>query len=226
MLTIQPKISNNYQTAFKSKETFECQPKDFADLEEDSYVSIKKDLEQQRDEFEEIADSKEFKLPKTAQKIIKGGAIVTTGLLGGMATGWGAKKSIQGFQKLAKTSPMQKCKKYIIKSKDFIVDLFKTIKTKFINSDIYQMPAKAIKKQYQKFANSKFGKPIADFFGSINKGIKKACKGIKDGINYVIAKIKGVKSETYKNATINTIGVSGGIASGVTALQEKDEAKA
>lgn len=225
MLTIQPKISNNYQTAFKSKETFEYQPKDFADLEEDSYVSIKRDLEQQRDEFEEIADSKEFKLPKTAQKFIKGGAIVTTGLLGGMATGWGAKKSIQGFQKLAKTSPVQKCKKYIIKSKDFVVDLFKTIKTKFINSDIYQMPAKAIKKQYRKFANSKFGKPIVNFFGKIGKGVKKVYTAIKKGINYVIGKIKGVKPETYKKGLINTVGVSGGIASGVTTLQEKDEAK-
>ena len=48
---------------------------------------------------------------------------------------------------------------------------------------------------------------------------------IKNGVTFVINKIKGVKKETYKNAAINTIGVSGGIASGVTAMKEKSEAK-
>ena len=32
-----------------------------------------------------------------------------------------------------------------------------------------------------------------------------------------------VKKETYEKATVNTVGASGGIASGVTALKEQSE---
>ena len=39
---------------------------------------------------------------------------------------------------------------------------------------------------------------------------------------YVIDKIKGVKKETYTNATVNTVGVSGGVAAGVNSFREKE----
>ena len=42
-------------------------------------------------------------------------------------------------------------------------------------------------------------------------------------MNWVLNKIKGVKKETYEKVAVNTVGVSGGIASGVTALKEQTE---
>ena len=141
MLTIQPKIANNYRPAFKSSEDF-----DIASMNQEEFDEINNELKNQKDEFHKL--TKDYELPKIAKKVLEGGAIVTTGLLGGMATGWGAKKSIAGFAKLAKTGPMQVIKKHEIATKNFIVDTAKTIKNKFISSDAYKMPVNSIKKGY------------------------------------------------------------------------------
>ena len=52
--------------------------------------------------------------------------------------------------------------------------------------------------------------------------VKKAYNKTKEGVKYVIDKIKGVKKETYTNATVNTVGVSGGIASGVNSFRKEE----
>lgn len=225
MLTIQPKILNNYRPSFKCNEEY-CDHEiyDLSEMDEDSYESTKADLREQKANFEELAEDKEFNLPKPIKKIIKGGAILTTGLLGGMATGWGTKKSLQGLSKLKKTAPMKSIGKYLKAGKKFIANLAKTTKAKFIDSDLYKMPAKGLKKLDQKIMKSKIGAPILKFFKSIGKGIKKAYNTVKKGIKFVYNKIKGVKKQTWEKATVNTVGVSGGIASGVTALKEKSEA--
>lgn len=223
MLTVQPKILNNYYPAFKASEKQEII--DLIDMDEDMYESAKGDLEDQRDSFNELAENSEFKLPASAKKILKGGAIVTTGLLGGMATGWGAKKSIEGFSKLAKTAPVKSTKRHFSAVIDFIKDSAKTIKTKFKESDAYKMPANYFKKQKDKFASTKIGRPIVNFFSSLKKGIKKINKEISTGLKKFYDKIRGVKKETWEKATVNTVGVSGGIASGATALKEQSEDK-
>ena len=52
--------------------------------------------------------------------------------------------------------------------------------------------------------------------------VKKAYNKTKEGVKFVIDKIKGVKKETYTNATVNTVGVSGGVAAGVNSFREKE----
>ena len=103
MLTIQPKISNNSTTFGRNKDR-RLSPEE---LEEKNYQTARREIEEQQDDFLELAENKDLHLPKTAKKVIAGGAIVTTGLLGGMATGWGAKQSIKAFKKLGQTKAMQ-----------------------------------------------------------------------------------------------------------------------
>lgn len=222
MLSVQPKFSANYNPAFKmnqDKTEFEFDP--FAD--EASYNSAKAELEEQKDEFESLVKDKDLKLPKPAEKIIKGGAVVTGGILGGMATGWGAKKSIAGFAKLNKTKAVVGMKTKLgnvwTVAKDFVGKLFK----KFTESKIYTTPKAKFNKLATKFAESKVGKPIAKAYNATKNFVGKGLKKVKAGVNWVLNKIKGVKKETYEKVAVNTVGVSGGIASGVTALKEQTE---
>ena len=224
MLTVQPKILNNYYPAFKASEYRE-EIIDLADMDEDTYESTLDDLENQRDNFNELAESKEFKLPKPAKTVLKGSTLLTTGLIGGMMGGWGAKKTIEGFSKLAKTAPVKSTKKHFKAVIDFIKDSAKTIKTKFKESDAYKMPANALKRQKEKFAATKIGKPIVNFFSNVKKGIKTVYKDISTGIKHLYDKIRGVKKETWERGTVNTVGVSTGVATGAEALKKQKEDK-
>ena len=222
MLTIQPNFSTNYKPAFKmnqDKTEFEFDP--FAD--EDSYKTAKEELEEQRDEFENLANNKDLHMPKTAQKLIKGGAIVTGGILGGMATGWGAKKSIQGFKALNKSKAVVGMKAKLNKAYDSAKTYAKSIWDKFTKSKAYTTPKEKLVEWGNKFANSKIGKPIVKAFNATNEFVGKVYNKIKNGANWVLDKIKSVKKETYEKVTVNTVGASGGIASGVTALKEQNE---
>lgn len=222
MLTIQPNFSTNYKPAFKMNQDeteFEFDP--FAD--EDSYRTAREELEEQKDEFDSLAKDKDLHLPKTAQKIIKGGAIATGGILGGMATGWGAKKSIQGFKALNKAKAVVKIKKDFSSAYNTVKKEAHTLWEKFTKTKVYTTPKEKFNKWGAKFAETKVGKPIVkglkatkEFLGTVNQKIKK-------GIDWVLGKIKSVKKETYEKATVNTVGASGGIASGVTALKEQSE---
>lgn len=222
MLSVQPKFSVNYNPAFKMNQDrteFEFDP--FAD--EASYNSAKAELEGQKDEFESLVKDKELNLPKPAKKLIKGGAVVTGGMLGGMATGWGTKKSIAGMKALNKAKAVVGMKAKVAKAwtavKDFAGKIFK----KFKESKIYTTPKAKFNKLATKFAKSKVGKPIAKAYNATKNFIGKGVKKVKAGVNWVLNKIKSVKSETYEKAAVNTVGVSGGIASGVTALKDQSE---
>lgn len=222
MLTIQPKVLNSYRPAFKASEEVDEKPISIAEMDEDTYESMRDELEDQRDELEDLADNKDFKLPKPVNKVLKGGAVVTTGLLGGMATGWGTKKSLVGLNKLGKTKAMQGIKTSLKNAKLKTANTAKSLKTKFIESKFYTKVADAVSSAYRKFGETKFGKPIAKFLNTIGSGIKKGYKKVAAGIKHVWDKIRGVKKETWEKATVNTVGASGGIASGVTAMKEKN----
>ena len=80
MLSVQPKLSNNYGLTFGAREQRrQLTPEEF---EEQRYQESRQELLSQKEDLEEILENDEFKLPKPAEKIIKGGAVVTTGLLG------------------------------------------------------------------------------------------------------------------------------------------------
>ena len=225
MLTVQPAISSQ-KTAFGNRRDQRCLSQDEAQAlrEQREYERNYDELLDQKEEFLDLANNSEFKVPKPAKKILEGGAVITTGLLGGMATGWGAKKSIQGFAKLNKTAAVVNLKKHAAATNEFLKTSAKAIKKEFIKSDAYNMPANAIKKQYKKFANTKIGKPIAKFFEAVGNGISKIFKGLKSGIKYLSDKVKGIDKNKVEKVTVNTAGISGGIASGVTAIKEKQEA--
>ena len=217
MLTIQ-----SAKTAFKGYQKDLSQEEIQALREEREYRESLNELEDQRDEFINLAHDKEIKMPKAAKIALEGGAILTTALLGGMASGWGTKKTIQGLSKLNKSQAMKNVKTHMSATKDFVKKSAKTIKADFIKSEAYTMPANFIKKYADKFANSKIGKPIVKFFAAIGKGVKYVFNSVKKGIKYVSEKVKGIINKTnVEKATVNTVGVSGGIASGVTALKEK-----
>lgn len=222
MLTIQPKVLNNYHPAFKAlKEEPEEKSFNLAELDEDTYESMRDELEDQRDDLEELAENEEFKLPKPVNKALKCGAVVTTGLLGGMATGWGTKKSLAGLSKLGKTKAVQGLKKQTLDCKIKTVKTAKSLKTKFLDSKFYTKISNSIANGWNKFGEKKIGKPIVKFFNTVGSGIKTAYKKVASGLKQAWNSIRGVKKETWENATVNTVGVSGGIASGVTALKEK-----
>ncbi len=220
MLSVQPRVFNNYSPAFKSRDEEDF---DFSSIDEDSYESMREDLIRQKNDLCDIVSNKEMKLPEAAKKVIKGSAVVTTGLLGGMATGWGAKKSMTAMSKILKSKPVQGIKNHMHATKEFIKKAFSTVKKQFLESDAYKIPANSIKKAYNKFSETKVGRPITKFLEATYDGIGSICKNIKKGFNRILMAIKGVKKESYEKATVNIVGTSGGIASGITALKENSK---
>lgn len=217
MLTIQP----------ISKTAFDARKFTNEELEEQRiYQEEYDELSIQKDEFKKLAEDEDFNLPGPVQKAMKGGAIITTGLLGGMAAGWGTKKSIQGLKALNKTKAMQNVYTQLKTTSKFLADTCKTVKTKFYESEMYLRPAKAIKTKIDKLRETKIGGPVIRFFERVSQGIKKLFTSTKNGIKHVWDKIRGVNGETYEKAAINTVGVSGGISSAVMALKEKDNKNA
>ena len=88
---------------------------------------------------------------------------------------------------------------------------------------MYKKPANSINRKYDKFAKTRIGTPVAKFIDGFKDGIKTIYKDVRKGLKHLWGKIKGVKKETYEKAVVNTVGTSGGIASGVTALKETQE---
>ena len=222
MLTIQPKILNNYNPAFKASKDEDYDDFSIAKMDSEKYEQMRDELREQRDEFLNLVDDEDLEIPKPINKAIKGVAIGTSALLSGMAAGWGAKKSIEGFSKLGKTKALQGLGKKLEKVKLKTAESAKSLKEKFVNSKFYKNVTQKISKTYAKFGETKIGKPIVKFLDATGNFVKKAYNKTKEGVKYVIDKIKGVKKETYTNATVNTVGVSGGVAAGVNSFREKE----
>jgi hypothetical protein len=136
-----------------------------------------------------------------------------------MATGWGAKKSIAGLEKLYNNKSMKDFRAYTKSVNEFVKDTLKTTKVKFVASDVYKKPASAL----DRFAQTRVGKPIAKFFKGISSGIKAVYDAISSGVEFIYNKIRGVKKETWEKVTTNTLGTSGGIAAGLEALKEQNK---
>ena len=209
MLTIQPKLFNSYQPSFK--ERFNSADADIAVISSEEYDRIREDLAQQRKEFTEMANDDEFQLPEHVRGALKVGAAGTTAILGGMAAGWGTRKSIEGFAKLAKTPTVMSFRKYIGDVATFISDASKNLKKQFLASNVYKTPANAISKKYNSFGKTKFGAPIVNFLNSVGRTIKQGVKSIKSVVADIKNDIKSIKGEQVKKVTVNTVGVSGGI---------------
>lgn len=227
MLTVT-NFSNPVFTAKKQKPTSKNLNKEeivnLDKMDQDTYDSMKSQLEEQQEELEELADeNKKNKFGKAFSTVLVVLALVTTALLGGMATGWGTKKSIVGLKKLVNTDAVKSVRVHAKETKKFVFENAKLLKENFLKSKVYTMPANSIKKAYAKFSKTQIGEPLVKFFNKIGNGIKAGYTKIKNGIKHLWNKIRGVKNETWEKATVNTVGVSGGVASGVTALKEQDK---
>ena len=235
MLTIQPALS---KTAFGTKqkrnltpsqidamlarpnlkaaqidmlEEQDLTPEQIELLEERKYQLQRSEVREQRDNFDKLAKSDEIPMPDVAKKILKGGTLVTTGILSGMAAGWGTGKTIKGLEKIAKTDFVKGLKAQMKAFKVFVKDNSKILKTNFLNSEAYKLHKERLAKAH----GSKFWGPVLKFFGKIGNGIKLAFVKTKNGIKHVINKIKGVKPETLKKGTVNTVGTASGLAATV-----------
>lgn len=216
MLTIQPNVLNNKNnTAFKSKND---------DYQSKKYENLQTDLEDNHDKFEELAKKKDT--PDKLKTIYKTTAVIASAAAVGVGAGWGLRQLIDFGKKLNNSSFVRSIKRHLKASKDFIVDTCKTIKKKFLESDAYKLPANAIKKQYNKFAQTKFGKPIANFFSSVKKGIKYVGKKIKERCKHIYNNIKGIDKKKVEDTTVNIVGASSGVATGINTIKKKDEENA
>ena len=221
MLTIQPKILNSYHPAFKAFENDDYDVS-LSKMDSNKYEQMRDELREQRDEFMNIINDEELELPKPVNKIIKGVATGTTAILSGMAAGWGAKKSIEGFSKLGKTKAIKGLGQKLTSVKLATAKSAKSLKEKLINSKFYTKIAEKVSNAYAKFGETKIGKPIVKYLNIAGEFIQKGYKKVATGVKYIVDKIKGVKKETYTNATVNTVGVSGGIASGVNSFRKEE----
>ena len=157
-----------------------------------------------------------------------------------MAIGWGGRKTILGIKELLKSDAGVKfttklkdgftaVKDAVKNSKDFIKTQYKQIKSNFKQTNFYN---KSKNKYDNFFENTAFGKKLVSVknkikdnsvYQKVTGGISDAYKWCKNGITNMYRKIAGIKGEQVEKATVNTLGVSGGVASGVTALKEQSK---
>ena len=210
MLTIQPKILNSYRPAFSSDMEVADKYDEFnlSEMSEDEYKSSRHDLESARKELEQIID--ENNLPKPVNKILKFTKVFTAALLGGMATGFGASQTVKGFKKLSKL-------KAVNSFNNSVKSAFK-----FTGKQVKHLFNNKYTKNF--FDENKFGIKLKSIFTSVKNS--KFVTKIHEAVEVLLDKVKGVKPETYKKVLVNTVGVSGGIASGVNTIREEAKAGA
>lgn len=251
MLTIQSGNFNRY--SYTSAPAFGTSKKKAKTAEEIAEELREKELEEQRkkeEQYEEtrskIEDIKDDVLdlvddaPKPIKTAGKTLAISASALLGGMAIGWGGKKTISGIKELLKSDAGVKfttkikdgftaVKDAFKNSKDFVKTEYKKVKTDFKQTNFYN---KSKTKYDNFFENTTFGKKLVSIknkikdnsvYQKVTGGISDAYKWCKNGITNTYRKIAGIKGEQVEKATVNTLGVSGGVASGVTALKEQSK---
>lgn len=238
MLTIHSGINRNVNMKpnFGRKEDFE---RSALDLEMDAitheYSEERDEWVEQKRSFEEMVQDKEAQLPKPVKTVMKGGAILAAGVLGGMATGYSAKYIMNSFKKMANSkqvksfgkkfeanisAPIKKgikaVKTYVEKqiakvktSKSFVSNKAK-VEKKF-NGIMNSKFVKSIKKFGKDVANNKFVKPVIGF-------VDKVFSKFADGVVAVYNKLAKVN---YKETTADALGVAGGISTGAVALMDE-----
>lgn len=189
---------------------------DFASANEDNYKKETSFWQNQKKSFDDIVNDKS--MPKVVRNGMKLGSILASAILGGWALAFGTKKSINALESLSKKESVAKFNNKVKTGyKSFKTALSNAYKT-FKDSDFVKSYKKFMADKKEKFNNSKFGKN--SFVQSFLKGCTKVNKAIKNGFKYVINKIKSIKGEDAKKVTVNTLGISGGVSTGVATLRE------
>ncbi len=224
MLTIQPQVLNSSRPAFKANEKFESSF-NLAEMDEDTYQSARSELLETKKELEDLANNEEFKLPKNINKAIKVGTIGASLGVAAMAGGFGAGKFFDGMKKLFDTKFIKNISGKISEFSKFALKKLSAFSKKLVNSPKLQKITNSISEAYEKFGTKKFGKPVVNVLNKIGKGIKFVYNKVAGAVKFVYNKSTSVKAETYRAATVNTVGASSGIATGVNMLREKKESE-
>lgn len=213
MLTIQPTITNQ-KTAFCRKLTPE-------EIEERKVKKQQSELREQQYGFEELAEDEDS--PSKWKTFYKAGAIFAGASAVAVGSGWGLRQTIKFFKEINNSKFVKSIKGHLKDCKNFISDSAKTIKSKFLASEAYKKPANAIKRQYNKFADTKIGKPIDKFFKAIKKGIVAVKNKISEGFQYISKKIKGIDKKNAEDTAVNIVGGSTGVAAGINSVRKEQE---
>ena len=238
MLTIHSGINRNLNMNpnFGRKENFE---RSAIDLEMEA---ITQEYNEERDEwveqkrsFEEMVQDKEAQLPKPVKTVMKGGAILAAGVLGGMATGYSAKYIMNSVQKMANSKQAKKVgqsfknnisapiKKGFKKVKTFLGKQIEKVKS----SKMFVSNKVKLEKQFDNFMNSKVVKSVKKFGKDVanNKVVKpvigfvdKVFSKFADGVVSVYNKLAKIN---YKETTADVLGVAGGVSTGAVALMDE-----
>lgn len=184
--------------------------------------SEREEFLRQRAEFE--AMSQDSFAPDAMKKIAKAGAILTAGAAVGLTAGGGTKILINKAKAFKNSDFMKHTKEYAKSFTKAYKDSMKAIKKNFKKSDVYKKPANYLDNKFEAFSKSKFGEPVVKFVKTIGNMIKAGFKQIKNGKDFVTSKIKSVKSETYENIAVGTVGVSSGACAAINSLKENQEA--
>lgn len=240
MLTIQPRNSyfNRYNAPeFKGEEDYSC---DFEDEQfkeqEREYLSTKRRIENVRENILETVEG----APKPVKNTFETLAVGASALIGGMTIGWGGRKSIQAIKELLNSKAGVK---FTTRTKEFgssvsqgikdlgssVKETARNLKSEFKQTNVYN---NSKSKLDNFFTNTKFGRKLVGAKNAVkeNSVYKKVTGAFSDAYRWcsekttaLYRKLAGIKAEQVENATVNTLGVSGGVASGVTALQEQQK---
>ena len=242
MLTIHSGINRNVNlgTTFGNRIRPERQDREYdyqmseMDMITQEYNEERASWVEQKRNFEEMIQDKEAQLPKPIKTVMKGGAVLAAGVLGGMATGYSAKYIMNSFQKMANSKQAKKVgnkfTEYISKpvkkgfgiAKAFVEKQIAKVKS----SKLFTKNKAKAEKQVDKFTNSKFVKSIKDFGNKVaNNSIVKATTGFVDKVfskfaDGVVSIYNKLAKVNYKNATADALGVAGGVSTGAVTLME------
>lgn len=240
MLTIHSGINRNVNMnpAFgKNRSYKEQELKLEMDALTQEYNEERETWVEQKRSFEEMIHDKEAQLPKPVKTVMKGGAVLAAGVLGGMATGYSAKYIMNSFQKMANSKQAKtvgkKFSQYISKPLQKGFDVAKTFVEKQVakvkSSKLFTKNKAKAEKQFDKFSNSKFMKSMKKFGNKIaNNSVVKSVTGFVDKVftkfaDGVVSIYNRLAKVNYKNATADALGVAGGISTGAVTLMDNNE---
>ncbi|MFI3299788.1 MAG: hypothetical protein R3Y28_00055 [Candidatus Gastranaerophilales bacterium] len=219
MLTIQPRIDTfkSSSTSFTSK---------ISKKEEEEYNETRGQIEKIEQDILEMAD----KAPEPVKKAGDVLSIGATSILGGMAVGWGGKKSLAGIREVCNGKNGQKfiksAKETTKKFVKGVGEIGGAIKSGFVKMSEEFKKTKLAGKINEFFTETKVGKKIVSIKNAITnskiyQGTKEVLVNIKDKVVSGYNKVMGVKAEQVDKTITTTLGITGGIASGEKVIREK-----
>lgn len=220
MLSVQSSIN---QTSFGQAHRRALTPEERQMIAEQQEM-LRERNEILRQKFELEAMANDNSTPSAMKKIAKAGALLTAGAAVGLTAGGGTKILINKAKAFKNSDFVKKFGEYYSSFKNFASESLKSIKDNFKKSDIYKKPADSIKAKYDKFAENKYGKKIVDFCATVKNMVEAGLQKVKEGKDFIMRKLKAVKSETYENAAVGTVGTSSGICAAVNSLKNGSEA--